>query len=115
MNRNKIQWTQSSEHNLNITPYWLLGFVEGEGYFSVNRKTYCLTLGIGQTGNEIDVLIGIKDYLLNLPGNYKLIRNNLKIVSLNIEKKGRKTSRPMCIISISMGSYLTNILVPFFL
>lgn len=114
MNKKKIGWKQSDNHKIVITPYWLLGFVEGEGSFSINRKSYQLTFSLGQNAKELDVLIKIQEFLLNLPGNYKLSRSNIKIIYLEVQKKGYRTSKPMARISVSMKEYLNNVLVPLF-
>jgi hypothetical protein len=33
MNKKRNNFIQSPNHNINITPYWLLGLIEGEGSF----------------------------------------------------------------------------------
>ncbi len=33
MNRKRVSFHQPLDHKICITPYWLLGFVEGEGFF----------------------------------------------------------------------------------
>jgi hypothetical protein len=39
----------NNNHKINITPYWLLGFIEGEAWFYVKNQSFSLTFGIGQT------------------------------------------------------------------
>ena len=70
MNTKRIDFNQPKDHSVHISPYWLLGFVEGDGYFSFNRQDYSLKFGIGQTSQEISVLEAIKKYLLSLPGKF---------------------------------------------
>jgi hypothetical protein len=36
MNRKRSDFTMAKDKEINI-PYWLLGFIEGEGCFSINR------------------------------------------------------------------------------
>ena len=45
MNKSRVDYNQHEDHSINITPYWLLGFVEGDGYFSFNRQDYSLKFG----------------------------------------------------------------------
>lgn len=52
MNINRTVWKRIWD--INITPYWLLGFIEGDGSFSVNKENFLLNFSIAQT---------IKDYL----------------------------------------------------
>lgn len=61
MNKNKVDLNE--ECDIIITHYWLLGFVEGDGYFSVNPKTCSLKFSIGQTSQEIAVMEAIKNFL----------------------------------------------------
>lgn len=40
MNKKRINFEQAAGHQIKITPYWLLGLIEGEGYFSVVTKDF---------------------------------------------------------------------------
>jgi hypothetical protein len=92
-----------------------LGFIEGDGFFSVNQSDYSLKFGISQTYYELNVLEEIKKFLLNLPGEYSLKRKNQDIIKLDIynQAKGRN-HQPMASMSINQLGYITNILIPFF-
>ena len=35
MNTKRTNYKMAEEHSIKITPYWLLGFAEGEGSFNV--------------------------------------------------------------------------------
>jgi len=48
-----------------ITPNWLLGFVEGDGWFSFSPKERLFTFGIIQKSNK-PLLEAIQDFLNNL-------------------------------------------------
>lgn len=91
MNKNRIDFNQPEGHSINITPYWFLGFVEGDGYFSVEPKTCSLKFGIGQTSREMCVLEAIQKFFLDLPGKYSIKRNNTNLVKLGEynQAKGR--------------------------
>ena len=101
-------------HNcVNITPYWLLGLVEGEGYFSVSPNQ--LRFGVGLTSGELVVLEGISEFLLSLPGKYKIGRKDTNVVGISVDKKAKDdNSKPMAKLSSSKADYLTNVLIPFF-
>lgn len=102
-------------HSIKITPYWLLGFIEGEGYFSVAATGYQrLEFGIGQTLSELSVLEAIKQFLLNLPGSYNISKVDTNVVGLNIDKKAKNdNSKPMAKIQIYKTDYINNVLIPF--
>lgn len=115
MNKKRVKFEMPSNHSIKITPYWLLGFIEGEGYFSVATKGYQrLEFGIGQTLNEVSVLEAIKQFLLNLPGTYNITRVDNNIIGLNIDKKPKnENSKPMAKIQIYKTDYINNVLIPF--
>ena len=69
MNRKRTDFKMPLDHIITITPYWLLGFVEGEGNFFIIRKGEGISFGIGQTVRELPGLEAIKDYLFTLPGS----------------------------------------------
>jgi hypothetical protein len=75
MNKKRTCYKQPVDHRIEITPYWLLGFVEAEGYFSVATSSHRLEFGIGQTLSELSVLEAIKK-LLSLPGSFKITRKD---------------------------------------
>ena len=60
MNKQRVDFKQPEDHQIKITPYWLLGLVEGDGYFSVANTKISLVFGISLTAEEIDVLEAIK-------------------------------------------------------
>jgi hypothetical protein len=102
-------------HRVIITSYLLLGFVEAEGYFSVATKSQRLEFGIGQTASELNVLEAIQEFILNLPGNYKITRSDTNAVSLNLDNKAKDyNSKPIAKIQVYKTDFITNILVPFF-
>ena len=115
MNKSRVDYNQHEDHSINITPYWLLGFVEGDGYFSFNRQDYSLKFGIGQTSQEIGVLKAIQQYLLSLPGEYIIKRSHTNLVKLGTYNsvKGRN-DKPMASLIINQIDFLINVLVPFF-
>lgn len=116
MNKKRINFELPSNHFIKITPYWLLGFVEAEGYFSVaSTGYYRLEFGIGQTLTELPVLEAIKNFLLNLPGGYTITRVDTNPVGLNIDKKPKnEKSKPMVKIQVYKTDYIKNVLIPFF-
>jgi hypothetical protein len=50
MNKKRTDFDLPENHQIIITDYWLLGFIEGEGCFSVaNTDSFRLDFSIGQT------------------------------------------------------------------
>lgn len=74
MNKLRSDFTMPKDKEINITSYWLLGFIEGEGCFSVNKgNQYRLDFSMSQSYSNLELIQKIKIYLENLPytnGNY---------------------------------------------
>ena len=115
MNKRRISFKQPEGHCINITSYWLMGFVEGEGFFSVHLKSNRFVFGIGQTASELDVLEAVKKFLLDLPGEYKISRVNTNFVGLTVDKKAKNAnSKPMARLTVYKTDFIKNVLIPFF-
>lgn len=115
MNKKRTSFKQPEGHCINITSYWFLGFVEGEGFFSIDLKSNRLVFGVGQTASEVDVLMAVKRFLLDLPGDYKISRVDTNVVGLTVNKKAKnENSKPMARIGIYKSDFIKNVLVPFF-
>jgi hypothetical protein len=89
MNKKRICFKQPVDHCIKRTPYWLIGFVEAEGYFSVATLSRRLEFGIGQTLSELIVLEAINKFLLSLPGSYKITRKDPNVVALSQDNKAQ--------------------------
>ena len=53
MNKGRTNFSMPTEHKYRITPYWLLGFVEGDGSFFIRRKNYQLYFSIVQHSRDL--------------------------------------------------------------
>lgn len=120
MNKKKSFFKQPNDHKISLTPYWLLGLIEGEGSFYVKgieriKSNLGLIFEIGQTKSELRVLEVVKYFLLNLPGTniLKMKRKNSNFVQHIIQNKIEKKSKSMTYIRIFDLNYIKNILVPF--
>ena len=141
MNYKRSNYEMPQEHEIQITPYWLLGFVEGDGSFFVSN-TFALGFSIKQKGNLVlvkaiqnffnklltlspSILSNIakwKGSLLSDPdcSNSTALKfnefeaiNSLSIASISITKT---TSREDVVhsITISREGYIKKVLIPFF-
>lgn len=114
MNKLQVNFKQPYGHEIKITPYWLLGLTEGEGYFSVASKTLRMEFGLGLTAGEIEVLKGIQEFLLGLPGRYKITREDTNVLGLLVSSKAKdENSKHMARLYTYKTDYITNVLVPF--
>lgn len=65
MNTNRTNWSCNISH-INITPNWLLGYLEGDGSFYIGKgkeANFTLFFAIAQTRNDLPLMKAIQDYL----------------------------------------------------
>src|SRR5688572_12618219 len=67
MNKQITEFNMGEDYKPIITPYWLLGFVEGEGSFSVIKThNYLLRFSIGQSYKDLVLMNEIKKFFNEL-------------------------------------------------
>jgi len=114
MNSSRLDDNIPERRDFNITPYWLLGFVEGDGSFSITRsQNFILSFSLIQTFKEIALFEAIKNFILNLPGKFTGRRSDSNVVSL-YKGKAVNNSKSTVNIKITNAEFLKNVLIPFF-
>jgi hypothetical protein len=109
MNNNK----KPSEINTNpfkITFYWLLGFIEGDGCFNMQKYKLSHYFSLTQIFTEEKLLLAIKSFLEKLPGVEKLPKKNY--IGLSI-KPARKNTKPQVVLYFRDFSYISSVFIPF--
>jgi hypothetical protein len=92
-----------------ITPYWFLGFVEGEGSFYVSKDQYLrIWFSLGQSSKDLALMEGIKNFLANLSDVKGTIANYSGAVNLYHNKSEFST------LVINHLDYIKTVLIPFF-
>jgi len=108
MNRQRTDFTMPLNH-YNISNYWLLGFVEGEGsfYFSASNKS--IVFSISQKGNET-LMLAIQEFLYNLVPLEQLnsVIDDENWVKINSDSRG------IFNLIVQRRSYIEFVLIPFF-
>lgn len=111
MNRLRSDFTMPKDKEINITPYWLLGFIEGEGCFSINRRNnFRLDFSISQSSTNLELMQKIKIYLDNLPGTDG---NYVGAVGIYAVRSNNPNHQSTTRIETSRISFITNIFIPF--
>jgi hypothetical protein len=109
MNSRRTEYNYSLIPSLIINPYWLLGFIEGEGTFGFkNLSPY---FQIGQHIKSLKVLQGIVLYLQSIPKGFTMSINSLPpIVSSTLH-----SNNTVSVISINNIDALYDYLLFFLL
>lgn len=111
MNRLRLNYTLPEDKVINITPYWLLGFIEGEGCFSINKhNNYRLDFSLCQSSTNFELMKSIKVYLENLPGTENNYRNALGISEVRSNNPNHQSTTR---IETTRIPFITDILIPF--
>lgn len=105
MNSKRGIYEMPKDHEIRITPYWLLGFVEGDGSFFVS-KTGVLIFTINQKGN-LAVMKAIQNFF------NKLLISNTPLITSNsiLIEKGLQAPRDSSTATLNLnecGSFLNN-------
>ena len=114
MNDNRTNFEYPQDHKVKITPYWLLGFTEGEAHFGVNKIDLSQAYALEQIHYQQKTIESIREFLQSINiGFFKnsMIKSNIISVS---NLPARSTSKPKVRITIRNLNYLSEVLIPFF-
>ena len=123
MNRKRTDFKLSSDHQYLITPYWFLGFVEGEGSFWISTKGLRLCFSLTQAYTDLELMKEISQFLNNLPGDKSDAPQQEGVKEYNsfgdsarvyISRKQTPQRRGQCEIRITNTGFIRDVLIPFF-
>ena len=115
MNKNRIDFNFPSSHKIIISDSWLLGLIEGEGSFYLDRTKLQPVFMVILTKVQYPVIEKINEYLINNLGFDKYSKfklQNSSAIAL-VENKERDNSKPLVRLVISNTNILMNYLVPY--
>lgn len=116
MNTKRINFNMPENHVL-ITKSWLVGFIEGDGSFSIERAAFKPVLSIKLSKTQLPLLVKIKEFLENNLGfdSYSMYKiKNTSILSIISEKaRDKGKSIPLAALMIKNTHVLNNYLIPF--
>ena len=113
MNDKRVSFVLPADHKINITPYWLLGFIEGVAWFYVRKQTFVLTFRLGQTITQKVVIEAIAQFLNNLiPENLPKLKNRPNFIHIDT-KDVYTNSKPFIYLTFSRLDYILNAFIPF--
>ena len=116
MNNNRTNFNFPSNHKIVISDYWLLGLIEGEGSFTLERANFRASFMVALTQIQLPVLEKIKEFLESnlLFDKYSMFKlKNSSSISIGISNTDRENSKPLVRLTIRNTSLLINYFIPF--
>ena len=120
MNRLRFNFEMPKNKEICITPYWFLGFIEGEGCFSINKRNqFRLDFSLVQSSTNLKLMQKIKVYLENLPQQANTEAGGLPshfaegALGISRVKYNNPNQQSVIRIETARVSYITHILIPF--
>lgn len=111
MNIKIIDYTMPKDYKPIITPYWLLGFVEGEGSFSVGAgPNYHPTFNITQASTDLVVMEAIKVFLDDLRSEKDKLNESFVYLRFNTPAN----TKPITRVVVNQSEFLLKVIIPFF-
>ena len=115
MNNNRINFNFPKDYNIIISDYWLLGFIEAECSFYLNRSKFQPVFIIGLSKVQRLVIERIQEYLENNLGfdKYSMFKLKNSWVISYIGNEEINNARLLVRVRIINTNILTNYFIPF--
>lgn len=123
MKTNRSYFGTTESRKFRISPYWVLGFIEGEGSFHILNKDYYPRFSIGQSTKDLALMEELKNFFNSLGGELIGLRLPKDSANLNLERRSHhlkdaaylsiNNKVDMVNLAISQRDFITNVLIPF--
>jgi hypothetical protein len=114
MNDKRVNHNLPKDHNMRITGNYLVGLLEGDGSFYLNKHDMSPRISLVTTKINRLVLEKIREFLLSLLDEPSyILGSTTKLINIS-DKKVKGNNKPISILEISQIDYLCNILIPYF-
>ena len=111
MNKQRVEFVFPQDHNVKWNDYWILGFIEGEGSFSiVKKKNSKLRFSVGQSSKDLYLMECLKEYFVNLAVEKGFNKSDLAI---GVYRNKMKNYEDMLSINIRDYHFISNVIIPF--
>lgn len=109
---------QESYHSskINISDYWLLGLIEGEGSFHLTRSRIIPGFSLKMVLDQEPIMRAIKEYLtgrLDFDSNSLFKLHGSQLISINYVKAVSANSKPQVFLAIENIRILYNYVLPY--
>lgn len=113
MNSKRTNYVMPDNHII-ITPYYLLGYIEGDGSFYYNKSDQTTRLSLVTINEDRYLLEKIKEFFINmLNGNSLIFAKNKKFIFIN-DRKSKNNRKFVSTLEISQIDFICKYLIPFF-
>lgn len=114
MNDKRVNYDLPVGHRIRITGNYLVGLLEGDGSFYLNKHDMTARVSLVTTRPNKVVLEKIREFILNQLDEYFYILGSCtKLININ-DKKIKGDNKPISILEISQIDYICNKLIPYF-
>lgn len=113
MNSKRVNFVLPENHNIVITGNYLVGLLEGDGSFYLNKHDMTARVSLVTTTVNRLVLEKIREFILGLLDEYSyMLGSTTKLVNIS-DKKVKSDHRPISILEISQIDFICNVLIPY--
>lgn len=113
MNSNRVNFVLPANHNIRITGNYLVGFLEGDGSFYLNKQDMTVRVSLVTTSVNRQVLEKIREFILSLLDEHSyMLGSTTKLINIS-DKKVKSDFRPISILEIYQIDFIHNILIPY--
>jgi hypothetical protein len=115
MNVNRKDFTYPSDHKIVVSSYWLLGLIEGEGSFYLDRHKFQPSFMLSLTEVQYPVIEKIYEFLVNNLGfdKYSIFKLQNSSVITIIKEKSKDNSKSLVKLKITNTNVIINYFIPF--
>lgn len=113
MNSKRVNFILPANHSIIITGNYLVGLLEGDGSFYLNKQDMTVRLSLVTTTINREVLEKIREHLLSLLDEHSyMLGSTTKLINI-YNKKVKADNRPISILEIYQVDFINNILIPY--
>jgi len=114
MNNKRVIYDLPVGHRIRITGNYLVGLLEGDGSFYLNKQDMTGRVSFVTTTSNKVLLKKIREFFLNdLDESSCILGSCTKLINI-IDKKIKGDNKPISVLEIYQVDYLCNILIPYF-
>ena len=113
MNSKRENFVLPEDHSIVITGNYLVGFLEGDGSFYLNKHDMTVRVSLPTLTENRLVLEKIREFILSLLDEHSyLLGSTTKLINI-YDKKTKGDQKSISILEISQIDFICNILIPY--